>query len=215
MRDGVSVEVEAGGLERTGLAFVPEGVGLAPLVLAFHGKGGSSEGAAKMFKLHEEWPEALVIYPQGLATANRLDPEGTRSGWQPRPGDLDDRDLLFVDGLLARYSGAYDPARVYAMGHSNGGRFTYVLWAARPSVFAALAPSSSSIGPLAKVCVPKPVFVAAGEKDRVVPFQAQLKAFEAIRGTGAELELHVHPGGHEYRKGTTAPIVEFFKRFTL
>ena len=40
-----------------------------------------------------------------------------------------------------------DPRRVYAMGHSNGGGFTYVLWAARGDRFAAYGPSSSGALP--------------------------------------------------------------------
>ena len=33
-----------------------------------------------------------------------------------------------------------DETRIYATGFSNGAGFTYLLWAARPTVFAAFAP---------------------------------------------------------------------------
>src|SRR5262245_9169619 len=46
--------------------------GLAPVVFAFHGHGGSARGAAEMFRFQDEWPEALVVYMEGLPTPGRL-----------------------------------------------------------------------------------------------------------------------------------------------
>ena len=37
-----------------------------------------------------------------------------------------------------------DEKRIYATGHSNGGGFTYLLWAARGDVFAAVAPCAAA-----------------------------------------------------------------------
>ena len=46
--------------------------------------------------------------------------------------------------MLARLKTDYkvDDKRIYSTGHSNGGGFTYLLWAARGDVFAAFAPSA-------------------------------------------------------------------------
>lgn len=71
-----------------------------PLLLVFHGHGGSMNQAARSFDAHELWPEATVIYPDGLPTKGRTDPNGTRKGWQVRPDALGDRDLNFVDAIL-------------------------------------------------------------------------------------------------------------------
>ena len=38
----------------------------APLVFVFHGHGGDMKRAARKFPVHELWPEAVVIYMQGL-----------------------------------------------------------------------------------------------------------------------------------------------------
>ena len=44
------------------------------------------------------WPEAVVVYPQGLLTPGRLsDPQGKRAGWQKAIGAQDDRDLGLHD----------------------------------------------------------------------------------------------------------------------
>jgi len=55
-----------------------------------------------------------------------------------------------------------DQNRVYATGYSNGGAFTYLLWAARGDRFAAFAPSAAVVGrPIARP-KPKPVMHLAG-----------------------------------------------------
>ena len=96
--------------------------------------------------MHELWPEAVVVYMQGLSTPGRLtDPEGKKPGWQSAAGDQGDRDLKFFDALLATLKQEYkiDERRIYSTGHSNGGGFTYLLWSARPNMFAAVAPSAA------------------------------------------------------------------------
>ena len=43
------------------------------LLFVFHGHGGSMRSAERGQAFHESWPEALVIYPQGLPTAGFLE----------------------------------------------------------------------------------------------------------------------------------------------
>ena len=77
-----------------------------------------------------------------MPTPGRLtDPEGKRSGWQAAVGDHGDRDLRFVDAMLAtlRAELPVDGRRVHATGHSNGGGFTYLLYAVRSADFASFA----------------------------------------------------------------------------
>jgi len=63
-------------------------VGCVPVVLVFHGHGGTARYAARTFALHRHWPEAIVVYPQGLNTpGRRTDPEGRRPGWQHAAGE--------------------------------------------------------------------------------------------------------------------------------
>ena len=119
---------------------------VAPVVFAFHGHGGSMQNAVRMFGYHTVWPEAIVVYMQGLNTPGQLtDPEGKKPGWQKTIGDQNDRDLHFFDAVLASLKKDYkvDSKRIYSTGHSNGGGFTYLLWAARGEQFAAFAPSAA------------------------------------------------------------------------
>ena len=142
----LALQVE--GVQRTALVYAPESSRSkpAPLVFCWHGHGGGSRQAALSFQMHRNWPGAISVYPQGLPTSTKNDPDGARNGWQiTSNGPLGGRDLKFFDALFARLQKDYrvDLDRVYCMGHSNGGRFTYVLWQARGDVFAAFGPSGS------------------------------------------------------------------------
>ena len=89
------------GVERSAIVVVPEtkeGEKL-PVVFVFHGHGGSGRQIGRSrFETH--WPEAIVVYPNGLPTKSYYDPEGKRAGWQATPGDQNDRDLKFFDAML-------------------------------------------------------------------------------------------------------------------
>ena len=208
-----------------------------PVVFVFHGHGGSMNNAARMFDIHTRWPEAIVVYPQGLNTPGRLtDPEGTKSGWQSGPGVLGDRDLKFFDAILSSLRQDYkvDPRRIYATGHSNGGGFTYLLWAERGDVFAAVAPSAAVAARGYPKLTPKPVLHVAGEYDQLVKFEWQQQMMDALRrinqcGEGQPWEgeagctlypsklgtpvvTFIHPGGHQFPANTPDLIVKFFKQ---
>src|SRR5690242_17030508 len=79
------------GLDREALVYAPSAAKTtpAPLVFVFHGHGGNMKGAANSFHMHTLWPEAMVVYPQGLNTPGKLtDLEGKRPGWQHSAGVL-------------------------------------------------------------------------------------------------------------------------------
>jgi polyhydroxybutyrate depolymerase len=211
----------------------------APLVLAFHGRGGSAENMAQGTRIHDAWPDAIVVYLEGL-TGNPApyDPQGARRGWQINPGELQDRDLRFTDAALDALNMQYklDAGRVYAVGHSNGARFAGILWAKRAARFAAFAFSAGQADALIEHAVPRPVFISMGRRDEIIPFEWQRQSIDYARkllktdpkraaefgytrsesGAG-ELELmtYVHPGGHIWPEVQTRLTVEFFKRHRL
>ena len=228
------------GATREALVYVPPQAAskAVPAVFVFHGHGGNMRHAARAFSLHTLWPEALVVYMQGLPTPGRLtDPEGKRAGWQNVPGVQGDRDLKFFDAVMdtLRTTCRIDGKRVYATGHSNGGGFTYLLWAERGYAFDAFAPCAAATTQLAKL-VPKPVLHLAGEKDTLVKFVWQQRTIEALRringcggegrawgtnatlyasGAGAPVVALIHPGGHELPPEAAPSIVRFFKERAL
>jgi len=210
----------------------------APVVFVFHGHGGTAQYAARRFRIHELWPEAVVIYMQGIPGVQGItDAEGTRNGWQKNPGEVGDRDLKFFDSALQLALQKYkaDPNRVYVMGHSNGGRFVNVLWNKRGDKLAALCSIAGPGGRLIQDSSPRSVYIIAGEKDPLVPFQTQnnsigfaqrLLKTDASKAqvdglerrltgvNGAELVTYIHPAGHEVPIEALPKVISFFQRHT-
>lgn len=220
------------GKTREATVYLPEGKGPHPVVFAFHGHGGNRRNAARTFQIHELWPEAVAVYMQGIPTSGRTDPEGLRNGWQQNPGQEGDRDLKFFDAVYKRVldEANGDKGKVFVCGHSNGGRFTYVLWAERGDRFAACGPSASPGAMLTRRMQPKPAFVIAGEKDQLVSFASQqltisaIKRMNGVEGEGkkngyltiyvgkpAELRTYIYPGDHTYPRAANPMLIDFFK----
>lgn len=232
--DPQRMEWTVDGVVREGLVCAPGKEG-APLVFGFHGHGGTMQHAARSWGLHEAWPEAVVVYLQGLPTPGRLsDPEGKKPGWQHAQGEQGDRDLKLFDAVLASMKEKHkvDEKRIYVTGHSNGGGFAYLLWAARPGIFAAIAPVATAAGRNLKDMTPCPVIHFAGEKDPLVKYEWQQRTIAAVRAINgcedqgkdwdkgctvyasskeAPLVVFIHPGGHEYPAVAPPLIVKFFK----
>jgi polyhydroxybutyrate depolymerase len=227
------------GVEREALVWMPAATNAhaAPLVFAFHGHGGSMRNAARTFRIHEIWPEAVVVYMQGLPTPGQLtDPEGKKNGWNSVPNDPANRDLKFFDAVHASLVDRVDTNRIYCTGHSNGGGFTYCLWAARGGLFAAMAPSASAAGRSRGMLAPKPAMHIAGTQDTLVKYewQARMMGFLkqlnqcadpgepwATSGTlvgtrypsamGSPFVSLIYPGTHMFPREAPVLIVRFFK----
>jgi len=204
--------------------------GKLPLVMAFHGFGDDAEHF-QLVNLHQAWPDAVVVYFQGLPTRADL------AGWQVERGQYDDRDLKLVDAALVdlRKQFNIDDERIYATGFSNGAMLTYLLWAERPQVFAAYAPVAGRLRPSVQPTERRPLLHIGGTRDTQVAFADQKAAFEtAIRvngvagqgqpcgegctlygsGTGAPVMVSLHGGGHAYPNGTSETIVRFLRQYT-
>ena len=201
--------------------------GRAPLVFSFHGHGDNMQNFQHT-DLHRAWPEAVVVYFQGLPSRR----DGL-SGWQVEKGQDDDRDLALVDAALGslREEFKVDQARIYSTGFSNGANFTYLLWAERPAVFAAFAPVAARLRPSVRPTQPKPIFHIGGTEDAQILFidqQAAIDTAKRVNGAtgsgtscgsgctsyssgGAPVMTWIHPGGHEYPESTSERIAKFFR----
>jgi len=236
-------EWKVDGVAREALVHIPVSAKTdpAPIVFAFHGHGGNMNNAARMFHMHTLWPEAIVVYMQGLNTPGRLtDPDGKAPGWQRNVGDQSDRDLKFFDAVLdsLKQENKVDSKRIYSTGHSNGGGFTYLLLAARGNVFAAMAPSAAAyfpaVNPNAGAYNPRPILHLGAENDPLVKFEWQQQTMETFRklnkcGEGkawmeekgctiyeskvnAPVVTFIHAGKHSFPANGAALILKFFKQ---
>lgn len=231
------------GVTRQALIHIPPSASTenVPVIFAFHGHGGGMSNTAEKFAYHRLWPEAITVYPQGLPTQGRFDPNGQSAGWQNVPGENNDRDLRFFDAILSSLKRDYkiDNKRIYATGHSNGGSFTYLLWATRGDLLAAVAPSAGASARVFRLLKPLPALHVAGERDEAVAFANQQRTMQRIRrlngceaqgqpwaeagalvGTqfesksGTPFVSLIHPGTHKFPEAAPALIVKFFKEHT-
>lgn len=228
----VSFKIE--GIERTAMVVAPAApTAHPPVVFGFHGHGGNGRQFARSAGIVGSWPEAVMVFPNGLPSPGITDPEGKKPGWQQRAGEQNDRDLKFFDAMLAWVDKTYhaDPKRRFAMGHSNGGRFTYLLWAERGDQLAAYGPSGSPGWTLVPKLRPASAFFIAGERDPLIPFASQKRTIDALvrkfgvgewKGTGlvqwaegrdgVRFGSYLHPGGHEYPQAGARATVELFQK---
>jgi polyhydroxybutyrate depolymerase len=223
------------GVQRDALVSFPDspsGPTKHALIFAFHGHGGNMRVAANGLHFQTLWPEAIVVYPQGLNTPSKIDPLGLRPGWQQVPGQVGDRDLKFFDVMLADLKKKYsvDEKQIFATGFSNGSIFSYLLWAERPKVFAAFGICSGRM--MAVPSDSRPAVIIAGQTDPLIPFADQEANMETARkidqatqngqscGSGCTLypsKVHspvmtyVHPFGHVYPPWGAQAIVSFFQ----
>jgi polyhydroxybutyrate depolymerase len=230
------------GVEREALVFAPVAAASAPapLILAFHGHGGNMRGFANLTQFPAAWPDAVVVYLQGLPTESNRDPAGKKPGWESGPDALDEHpnpDVDFVDSVLATMHRRFnvDDRRVYATGFSNGAFMTLMLWTIRGGTFAAFAPVAGGIRgwnpPSAR-----PVFYIGGARDPLVKPDTQRTTIAKIRSidgangpgaacgtgctfyastSGTPVRVMSHPGGHLFPPFATAAIVAFFKNHQL
>jgi len=206
----------------------------SPVVLAFHGFSGSATSMAAT-KFHDYWPDATVVYPQGLPTmSTRYHREVP--AWQPEPGRDEDRDVAFIDALLAdlRATLQVDDRRIYVTGISNGGMFAYILLVERPQIFAAFAPVAAAVSFVTRATVPRPLLIIQGKTDTTVPASAAMATRDILRtlngcgtdeeawapgyityrpcATGHPVIWRLHDGGHTWPRDATKMITRFFQQ---
>lgn len=142
--------------ERTYLLFVPECYTEEknlPLVLMFHGGGGSAIGVSRdtgwSNKAEDEC--LLVVYPDGLPEERDRPATFSRNPrlWNDGSGrfNQDVDDVVYIRQLLAVLQAdlKIDPKRIFAAGFSNGASMTFFAAIEMEGVFAAVAPVAGSL----------------------------------------------------------------------
>jgi polyhydroxybutyrate depolymerase len=192
-KPGETQQVPVGKTGRTLLLHLPMGSGNGPLplVLLFHGSGGSGRGILKTSNLEATADRHGFI----LAAADAGIPAEDGFAWNipgvptilghvPTRDDPDDVAFVLeaIDQLVAQ--GCADPGQVYATGLSGGGRMTSWLACVAADRFAAIAPVvglragnplvTDPRQPDPATCQPSrpmPVLAFAGDKDTTNPIE--------------------------------------------
>jgi polyhydroxybutyrate depolymerase len=143
-----------------------------PLIIDFHGFGGSGQGQrnGSSYVAATESDQAILAFPSGLS-------DGAGPGFNFGPccvSGVDD--VAFARAMVAQIqeSACIDEKRVYAVGFSNGGGMSYKLACDAADLFAAVAPAAFDFTvETVDACTPsRPISVIAqrGTNDPVVTF---------------------------------------------
>jgi polyhydroxybutyrate depolymerase len=154
------------GIERTFYVHGPLGAPRPlPLVLVFHGGGGTAAGTARLTGMNRVADEHrfLAVYPEGVG-----------KHWNDTRGLSKTDDVRFVDALVEALGRSHeaDPGRVFAAGMSNGGFFATRLGCDLPDRIAAIAMVAATMPEtLASQCKPGrpvPALFFFGDQDPLV-----------------------------------------------
>lgn len=232
-----TLQVHVDGVTRTALVYPGQHAtnAVAPVIVAFHGYNGSARQFAAIAQLQNYWPEATVVYPQGInIRLPQLREDGR--GWQYQPGLYGDRDIRMVEVMLTELSRTMgvDRSRIFVTGMSNGAMFADVLFATRPHLFAGFASVAGTAGAfLHNATVPRPMLIIHGSADPLIPMRLAAATRDTIRrinGCGTQevvwtpgyvsyqpctsnmpLIWHAHPGGHIWPRDASPMIARFFQ----
>lgn len=163
-------EIDVAGVKRQYYIYKPESAKTpAPLVLAFHGGGGTAAGVDKcaggLARVADE-EGFIVVFPDGIDKHwNDGRPDISKTNYD---------DVGFISKLIDELKGEnlIDGSRVYATGISNGGFFSQYLAIQLPNKIAAVASVAASVS---KVSLdlnvsPVPIMLLLGTEDTLVPW---------------------------------------------
>jgi predicted esterase len=197
--------------------FFPARADGLPTLLLLHGTGGN-EG--DLLGLGEYLaPHAARLSPRGKVLENGM----PRFFRRLAEGVFDLEDLRrrteeladFVSTAAAGYR--FDPARVVAVGFSNGANIAASLLLLRPKVLSAAILFHAMV-PLEPDPLPDlestPVFLTAGKLDTMIPPAESERLARLLESAGANVTLAWQPGGHNLSRAETEAAKSWLGRRT-
>ncbi len=166
----------------------------APVVMAFHGGGGTARGMDKLcggITSCADRQGFVVVFPDGVSRGWN---DGRTINEKNRPNDVQFISTL-CDSIVKE--GIADPQRIYATGISNGGFFSQYLALKLPDKIAAVASVAATLSDLHEGMMthkPVPIMYILGVEDPLVPFSGGKiggKVLWKSRGTAIPAERAV------------------------
>jgi predicted esterase len=186
--------------------FKPAQTAGAPTLLVLHGTGGDEQD---MLPLGGLAPGAALLSPRGKVLEHGM----PRFFRRLAEGVFDLEDLKFRANELADFIGAaaarygFDPARVIALGYSNGANIASAIMLLRPGVLRrgvllrAMVPLEPE--PLPAIDGTR-VLISNGRMDPIVSPDETERLAKLLQRAGADVEVHWQPAGHQLMPGDFA-----------
>ncbi len=179
----------------------------APILLLLHGTGGDENDLLPIG--HMLAPDAGFLSPRGQVLEHGM----PRFFRRLAEGVFDLDDLRRRTAELARFVGAaadayrFDPARVIAVGFSNGANIAASLLLLAPRVLAGAVLFRAMV-PLVPERMPTlpgtPVLVSNGRSDPIVAHAETERLVALLRNAGADVTLEWQNAGHNLTPGDVA-----------
>ena len=191
--------------------FFPGESGATLLVL--HGTGGSEDDLVPLGR--ELAPGAAILSPRGKVSEYGA----ARFFRRLAEGVFDHEDLVFRTHELAEFLEAasreygFDPSNLVAVGYSNGANIAASLMLLPPRLLraAVLFRAMVPFEPEEPVDLTgMPVFLAAGQMDRMIPPQNTQRLAEILTEAGADLDVRWRDTGHALTYEEVAEAKEWF-----
>lgn len=190
--------------ERDATLVVPPGIQPrrpTPLMVLFHGGGGSAEKILPMMEVHGRERGFLLLVPQSLFPTWDL----------VIAGNGPDRERL--DVALAAVASRFllDPTRLAFAGHSDGGSYALSLGLTNGHVVTHVIVSSAGFMSVQSQAGAPRVFISHGTRDEQIPIErsARVHADKLLRA-GYEVTSVEYEGPHAYRPDIVRQAVDFF-----
>lgn len=185
-----------------------------PAVLALHGTGGDEHDLIPIVQMIA--PGAAVISPRG----NVLEQGMPRFFRRLAEGVFDEEDLArrtieLGDFLVAaaRHHGL-DPARIVALGYSNGANIAASLLLTRPRALA----GAILLRPMVPFEPARPpdvsgrtILISGGERDPIIPRPLTARLAQLLTAGGADVTTRWYPGGHALSQREIEDAAEWFR----
>ena len=182
----------------------------APLVLTFHGTGGTEH----QFHGFAEGliPGAHIVSPRGDVSENGMNRYFRRTG----EGMYDMADLALRRDRMARFiqeqKAGTGAAHVAALGYSNGANILMAIALEHPDLVDRMA----LLHPLIPWSpAPQPglagrrILITAGQRDPICPAAQTQALADYLAAQGADVTLKWHSGGHEITQGEVQTVSDF------
>ena len=172
-----------------------------PLVVLFHGGGGSAEKILPMLEDHARSKKFLLLVPQSLFPTWDL----VIGGHGP------DRERVEAALIAVAERFLLDPAHLAFAGHSDGGSYTLSLGLANGDVASRLIVSSAGFLSVHRQTGAPRIFLSHGTRDEQIGIDRSARVHvPRLREAGYDVTYVEHDGPHAYQPDIVAQAVDIF-----